>query len=234
MKALRIGIGLLTLLMAANCRTAAEPLDSLLCHWPLDEGKGSIAHDTSSPGNHLEIVGTRWVKGRAGHALKFDGKDDIIRAAKPITLPDGITISSWVNADVVGGAIVGTGWHDSPRHWLLVTRKYIGWHYSFYRNPSDPSAGIGGTERTLLHDLPTNQWFHLALTVDYRSGKLACYVNGKLLGERQCTGIVPLKNNAFTFGNLECGTFPFRGILDSLQLHSKALSSEEIQKLAME
>jgi len=44
--------------------------------WLFDEGKGNVAKDLSGNGHDGDVDGPKWVDGKFGKALEFDGKDD--------------------------------------------------------------------------------------------------------------------------------------------------------------
>ncbi len=63
---------------------AADEL-GLVAHWPLDEGAGTVARDTSGNGNGNDgkVLGAQWVKVPGGHGLEFDGLNSYVDCGKP-------------------------------------------------------------------------------------------------------------------------------------------------------
>ena len=68
--------------IACACLTSAFPLlsaaevsvDDAIGIWLFDEGKGNVAKDSSPNGNDGELIaGPKWVEGKFGGALEFDG-----------------------------------------------------------------------------------------------------------------------------------------------------------------
>ena len=58
---------------------AEVDLDSLVGFWAFNEGTGDTVKDLSGKDNHGKAVGDpKWVKGKIGSALEFDGKDDYL------------------------------------------------------------------------------------------------------------------------------------------------------------
>ena len=58
---------------------AEVDLDSLVGFWAFNEGTGDTVKDLSGKDNHGKAVGgPKWVKGKIGSALEFDGKDDYL------------------------------------------------------------------------------------------------------------------------------------------------------------
>jgi len=52
--------------------------EGYVAYWNLNEGEGNIAHDESQYGNHGEIEGASWSKGKYSFGLEFDGIDDYV------------------------------------------------------------------------------------------------------------------------------------------------------------
>lgn len=71
--------------------------ESIVGAWLFDEGRGDITEDFSGNGNDGKIVGAKWVQGKFGRALEFDGKDDWVEVPMIGTF-DEITITAWVNS----------------------------------------------------------------------------------------------------------------------------------------
>ena len=62
-------IGLLTTIVSATEQ-------GLVGYWRFNEGSGATAADSSGHGNNGTIYGAKWVEGKSGKALSFDGKKD--------------------------------------------------------------------------------------------------------------------------------------------------------------
>jgi len=68
--------------------------ESLIAHWSLDEGEGATATD-SRGGRRAVVHGARWVPGREGSALEFDGRDDWLELEDLGSFP-AVTVACWV------------------------------------------------------------------------------------------------------------------------------------------
>ena len=53
--------------------SSAIDTNAALGIWLFDEGNGNTAMDSSNNGNDGELVGAKWVAGKYGEALKFEG-----------------------------------------------------------------------------------------------------------------------------------------------------------------
>ena len=88
----------------------------LVLYLPFDEGKGDIVKDISGNGNDGTIYGARWVDGKFGKALSFDGIDDYVEL-KDRNLHMGgndFTIAAWVKPasfPIAHGSICGSPYY---------------------------------------------------------------------------------------------------------------------------
>lgn len=93
-----------------------------------------------------------------------------------------------------------------------------------------------GTETKLVAEDFTfvpNQWYHLALVVDYNNGRdVRLYINGKLINSGEKITNVKDWKNAYTImvGGIAANRAGFDGYLDEFQLYNKGLTTEEVKK----
>ncbi|MHC4594160.1 MAG: LamG-like jellyroll fold domain-containing protein, partial [Planctomycetota bacterium] len=78
----------------------ADIVDGLVGYWPLDEGGGTTTADASGNGSDGTLNGgPRWVEGKFGGALDFDGSDDHVNCGNSSILDFGTgdwTVSAWI------------------------------------------------------------------------------------------------------------------------------------------
>ena len=104
----------------------------LVGRWTFDEGKGTIAHDSSGRGNHGTVMGgAKWAEGRIGGALEFDGQDDFVSIPNEsrFDITGSITISAWIRVESftkVWQSIVTKGDRAWRLHRASDTRS-VGW-----------------------------------------------------------------------------------------------------------
>ena len=208
----------------------------LLGHWTLDDGSGGIASDSSSNGNDGTVNGAIWsTNGIVNGALDFDGSNDYVDLGTLDIPGDKMTISAWVNADTfshLGGRdarIVSkaTGTSAAAHYWMLSTIKSGSSTVLRYRLKTNAST------KTLIAStaLTTNTWIHVAAVYD--GSQMRLYQDGVEVGSTGNTGTID-QNAAVSawIGQNPDGNRPFDGLIDDVQIHSRALSAAEIAALA--
>lgn len=79
--------------------------DAILGVWLFDEGKGDTTKDSSHNGNDGTLnKGSKWVDGKFGKALDFDGKDGYVEiSSSPLFNPEEFTVTFWMFPTTIGG-----------------------------------------------------------------------------------------------------------------------------------
>jgi hypothetical protein len=208
--------------------TSAARAD-LVGWWRLDEGTGSTAYDSSGNGNDGTINGNpRWVAGRVGTALDFDGNGDYVDCGNdPIfDITDEITLSIWVNANDNGNGEnncwMGKG--DNTYAIKHQTGNYLeffiydgSWHSTNY---STDIASLNG------------EWHHMAGTYD--GSELKFYLDGELAANLVYSSTIGTSSNNVTLGeNSQATGRYFDGMLDDARIYNEALSAADIKSIMM-
>ena len=108
--------------IACVCLAAAFPLlsaaevsvDDAIGIWLFDEGTGNVAKDSSPNGNDGELIaGPKWVKGKFGDALEFDGSGTSVETESADKLTEfelgdktDFTVTAWFKTDAGTGFIM--------------------------------------------------------------------------------------------------------------------------------
>jgi len=213
-----------------------EPLESLtpIAHWTLDAVVGGTVADASGLGNPGTVVdGPAPIPGRINGALQFDGKRAHVSVphAPALSVTGALTIAAWVNpappGDVPTPSIVEK-WDSPPEGgvsgYFLRLGKGGQAHFSL---------GTPGklAEVYSVKPVPPESWTFL--TAVYDTGSLKMYVNGTL--ERTATttyvpgpSLGPLRIAMGGGG----GAHYFAGAIDDVRVYNRALTADEIAKLA--
>jgi hypothetical protein len=205
----------------------------LVAWWKMDEAAGSsTAVDASGNGNNATLTGLNpfsgWTTGRTGGALKCDGSGGAL-VGDSVSLDGittGVTISAWVNRL---GASTGFTAILSREIGTTITEYY---YLGLSGDKAEFYSSSGGLSTTTI---PIGIWTHMAATDDGNTARI--YVNGSLVTSRNSSDVFKADTSKLTI----CGnqndtsgavTQRWNGLVDDLQLYSRALTATEIANLA--
>jgi len=196
--------------------------------WLFDDGGGTIAKDFSEKGNDGTLKnGPKWVDGKLGKALEFDGdkQQSVTTIASTMMDPYPYTFVAWVklseyNPDGNTGAVVmGNYSGDSKGSIFYISSTGI---LSIRPHP--------GTDLKGKTAIPIGEWTHIATTLEGTSLKV--YVNGEEDGSGTSAGYAGGLSKTFAIAKASWydGSF-FSGIIDEVGLFNKALTKDEIKSI---
>lgn len=240
-KFLGIGLALAGLSLLLCSIGGATGKDNPVLYFPFDEGEGDAVEDKSGKGNNgLVQGGAKWVDGKSGKALEFNGQDSFVEVQDNESLnPAAGTVVFWVNPQ-----------EQNPTEWgscgIVDKWEQVGGTYKGYliQAGAAPASGLAPEEGSELISLivgeganmlklritnaPLDKWSHVALTWDGKTA--AAYLNGKVVNEGDI-GIAPAVGQMF-IGKREHGAVDFfTGVVDEVAVFDEALSSDEIQRI---
>jgi hypothetical protein len=215
-------------------------LDDLIGWWRLDDGAGTVAHDSSSRGNDGALSGLDatkvWIAGRGdtGLAVESNGYVDVPDSTSIDSITDYVTIAGW---GYLEGTVVDYATIASREDGVGIDQHY---HISF--DGSDfPTCFFktenGNVRLTQQTAAPRQTWVHIACTYDGITGRL--YVDGQPisgLGAQSLSGRFVTDTTPFILGANGNGpdmgiTERFPGRIDEIMLYRRALSAGEIGQL---
>ncbi|MCX6132229.1 MAG: T9SS type A sorting domain-containing protein [Ignavibacteriales bacterium] len=194
----------------------ADANSTLLLHF--DEATGQTVSDGSGLGNSGIAVGTTISSGRFGQARQYNGLSDYIRVADnaSLRLQRDFTVEVWVRRPSATSnfqplMVKGTG---SVNGWgMFITSDKL--HFS--------SMGLADYVGNTF--IKTNEWTHLA-AVCGGSSTLSLFVNGVL--DKAFTFSTPMiATDSFFIARDKGLSLCFTGIIDEVQISSKARSPQE-------
>ncbi len=136
---------------------------------PFDEGQGSAAEDRSGNRNHGVVRGgAKWVDGRLGKALEFNGTDSFVEIEDDETLnpADGLTVAAWVKPykRIEYGGIVDKWQQDGGRSFKgYLIQSSLSSSVSTLIGAGDAYKGSGDAYKSIKIKGPT---FHYAFPTD--------------------------------------------------------------------
>ena len=209
--------------------TAVEP-NTIVGMWLFDEGSGEVAKDSSGKGNDGTLaVSPKWVAGKFGKALEFNGTTDSMQAETngfPIEADDR-TIAFWVKSPnmAVGNRFLagwGTGSDQQMSSLVMGLNNAPSGKLAFWGWVNDFEAP------TVLKN---DTWYHITFTLEGNtSAKL--YLDGKVDKEGSIgPGLNTLPKTKFGIANFTTVMTAFTGTFDEVIVFNFALSEKDIQGL---
>lgn len=197
----------------------------LVGYWPLNEGTGTVAGDSSGNGNVGSISGATWTEGKRGKALSFDGTSNCVSLGTSSTLrPQDGTYSAWIKLSSlpsdgnVGGDIFSNYSGNSKGMFLSVLSN------GYLHLRPHPSGNVNST-----YALSTGRWYHVVGQIEGSATRL--YINGVLDNSSTGTYTPPDGMNASIGCWVDAAGFYFPGVIDDVRIYNRALSAAEVAAL---
>lgn len=214
-------------LIFANISYAKIDQKTFIGAWLFDEGKGDTVKDWSENGNDGKISGAKWIDGKFGKALEFDG------ATSKIDIPDSdnlnglneITILSWVY--LRRGVTSGT-WNS-----LAGKNPYSNGYLMWIEAPQQPCglvyAGGARFDDRSGASLDLKRWYHLAFTRDVK-GVMKFYIDGVFINTAASTaGPITTIAGPLAIGGQSSQILD--GYMDEVIMFNTALSESDINTI---
>jgi len=219
--------------VAITSSSGFVPTNGLIASYSFDGN----ANDGSGNGLNGTVNGATLTEDRFGNANSaylFDGINDYIKVTHDnnLNFSDDFTVSTWVKR---GGA---TG----NSQWVIVKGRDMTNGYGLGSEGRTYRIGYGGwgDSDSVFSDFSENEWHMVTGVTDQQLNEIRLYVDGELKGQ---TPINPLTiNNShplvigrhFTTPTSDAGDpwpYPFKGEIDDISLHNKALSEGDIKDM---
>ena len=206
--------------------------ESMVAVWLFDEGKGSVVTDSTGNGHDGKIEkGAKWVNGRFGKALEFDGADDWVSVphSKNLGFASGksFTITVHYKGSQLGGSLFGKGYEDTSQAlpWYLLWNDGSSPKVTlFLRDEAGASFRADGTS-----EVADDKWHFVAAVADASKGKSSIWIDGKKEAEADFNkksgygtseGVVAIGRHYDRYT---------KGIIDDVALFNVALTSDDIK-----
>ena len=219
---------MLIALMFTVQSSAADVGDAVVGAWLLDEGRGNEAKDLSGNENHGRLMALtnakpKWVKGKFGKALEFDGASTLVNCGRgrSLNLLDApLTVVAWVKPD-----------------WNLATPRNVfagnnGFAMPIGDEPRALDFGKGGIDHVGSRDLiaADNEWHHVAAAYDV-SDEVFFYIDGKA-DKGNPHAYTTRFNGGVTYYIGGTDRFnKFLGIIDEVAVFDAALIEDDIRTI---
>ncbi|MHC4505003.1 MAG: LamG domain-containing protein, partial [Planctomycetota bacterium] len=218
---------------AVAARESAALKVGLIGHWKFDDGAGTAAKDSSGKGHHGRVMGgAKWVQGKRGGALEFDGSDGRVELPQGFAdFTKGLTFAVWAKPVHNPG-----NWHRfieladaGTRCNVLFAREGKSSDLKF-----EVYQGAGGRRKkgvTAHSAIEQGVWQHFAVTMD-AAGEAVLYKNGVEVAKGR-SGLP--KNVRRTLNYIGKSVFEhdgrYEGLMDDVRIYARGLPSDEIRML---
>ncbi len=201
--------------------------------WLFDEGKGDVASDASGNGLDGEFNGKpKWVEGKFGMALEFDGESAYVQIPAHENPNDAITVSAWVKSP--NATWNQPGWIVEKRPAYIIhpnnNTTNIAWpvcNGGCWNKPGGWNDGNVGTD-------DITEWHMYTTTFDSDTGEWYIYIDAE---EESAMDLaknpIDPDNGPVNIGFDDCcgGTRFGAGVVDEVVILSVALEQEDIEKM---
>lgn len=225
-----------------NCLTGNE--DSLEVYYRMNEGTSSIINDLSGNGKHgtlytsdainhwlssnISCGSTLNVSNNFGHALDFDGINDMVNTSFTMPATSTFSIEGWVYPRSTNYDRLFSN-YSTPLNGTIVIDTY-----SATNNGTALRFNVYGTSNAIYtvgapNVLTLNAWNHVACT--FNNGVMTIYVNGFEAGTGTApfTSIPQIATNLCFGEDFVPGTAEYlNGKMDEVRVWGKALNQTEI------
>ena len=223
-------------MLAVSSYAVLDP-ETIVGIWKFDEGKGDTAKDASENGNDGTLMNKpKWVDGKFGKALEFDGTSFVDMGNDASLQFDGdVTIVFWVRPESVGSgrqnlvckSYGGEGCLTmEPDGRLSFYWGDCGGNCQPYVEVARPAPG------TFVDD----EWIHVAETRNVKKREYKMYKDGEVTGQDKWVkcGAHPCGDSSPSDLSLLIGSGyagKFRGIIDDVAIFNVVLSEDDITNI---
>lgn len=226
-------VGLVFAVMSIGISRAAEK--GLVGYWNFDEEKGTTVKDSSGSGANGTIEGAKWVKGKVGNALEFDGVENYVEVEdnEKLNPSSAISIEFWIKPTASQDV-------DEQNNWRYVISKG-GWGSYHIILEEKLTFGVtvkaDGADQRWWNKTPIaiGEWSHCAFTFDASTGMGRTYVNGKLDTEQEKTkGTIDVNDGTLKIGwpsgtDAPNGSGCPKAVIDEVKIYNRVLSADEVK-----
>jgi hypothetical protein len=234
MKQISVLILILTAVLFAGAAWSAE----LVGYWSFDENQGTVAKTSAVSGYNGEIHGAKWVPGKVGSALEFNGTGDYVEVKdtadkSPFALTS-MSMSAWIKpAAYPGGTsawwsgIVGKSYYTGNTYGILLGdegRVHFSVHGPFGKDGKVAPFDYRGTKD---RQVSLNEWHYVVATYDNSNVKI--YLDGRLDAVYKETRLPEINKQSIFIGATCTGYFFFKGVIDEVKIYKGTLTDAEVE-----
>jgi hypothetical protein len=205
---------------------------SILGMWLFDE-EGDIAKDSSANGNDGQINGAKWVDGKIGKALEFEGAESV--DVGNLQFDGSVTIVFWAKPSNVaaGRQNILCKAYGGEGCLTIEPDGRLSFYWGDCGGNCDPYVEVARPEAGTFVD---NEWIHVAEVRDvsireynmYKNGEVAATDNWVECGAHPCGDAVP-SDLPLLIGDGYAGSYI--GVVDEVAIFNVVLSEADINNI---
>jgi hypothetical protein len=222
--------------MLGEAATITRPIHNtgLIGYWTFDgpHMAGTKVYDQSTNSNDGTLTGgpTRTI-GKIGQALDFDGVDDYVdlqaQVNSTLSVDNSWTVSMWFNFDTIvnNDVLIASAVDGTDRMTIMVRDEGTLQVHSVIYN-----GGFIGKATAVSGGFGTGNWNHILMIWD--TSAVTAYLNGVSVAGAASAST---NSNAETIiGDIigHSAGYDFDGKIDEVRIYNRALSADEVRRLA--
>lgn len=214
----------------AKAGFGAEEKD-LVLYYKFDIGFGASALDHSGNSQHATIHGAKWVDGKFGKALEFDGENDYVTTGLFSMHDTDYTKEMWIKprTNLSSGLFYLIG----PQCYNRQALKIRDGRLRLYHRSGADHIMLSSSP----YDFKIDRWHHVAGTFSETNG-MSLYINGdpvaidnsKVKSSNWPLALIGASGGTGVGGRLADFNGFFKGVIDEVRIYHRELSAEEIKQ----
>ncbi len=207
----------------------------LVAHYELDASDNLRVAETSGHYRHGVYVGgePKWVPGKAGKALQFDGQGGVVEiaGAGDFERTDAFSFGCFARPEGSGGVLIAR-MNEAQAHRGYDVGIVDGRIWVHILN-AWPDNALKVTTKAIV---PAGQWHHIMVTYDgsSKAGGLKVYLNGTIQPVEVNSNNLPgtIRPDVPLHIGKRHASFPFHGAIDDVRIYDRFLTEAEVARLA--
>lgn len=233
-------IGVIVLFMGGLLATISDAKidpDTIIGLWGFDDDGGDTAIDSSGNEHDGKLISSpKWVDGKFGGALEFDGSNYVdVGNDESVQFDGDVTIVFWAKPENVAAGrqnIVCKAYGGEG----CLTQETSGVMSFYWGDGGGNAQPYVEVQRPPVGTIVSGEWIHIAEVRDVGKRQYRMYKNGEVVasaswnkcGDHPCGDSSPSDLNLY-IGHGYAGKF--RGILDEVAIIGAVLSEDDIQNV---
>ena len=219
-------LGAFLLFISGTCLALDK---DLVAYWTFDEAAGQTIKDATGNGHEGKLVNNpKWVDGKFGKALEFDGKTNYAEVpnAPDLAMNTNVTYTLWFKPSVTINA--------GNNNYRMLSKNNSYFFLFNYVNlgqlgfiVKDPDGATNHVVYSNTNEWKSGTWYHAAGTFDGKEIKI--YINGILENTLAYNGKAFVSDLTLWIGADDAPSY-YAGAIDELRIYKRSLNEAEVKQ----